>query len=791
MTDYVLEITLQSPLTSGSGEGRVGLVDKDVAYDDLGIPILPGKRLKGLWREAYHNIVDAWKLCGNASVPTVEDIFGKTGEKPDPKDINMHISNAELKEVSSLTKRWLAYLQHTRKLSIEDVMQHFATVRAQTAIDRLTGSAAENTLRLTRTLRSGRVFHAKVSFVSKPCNEVIKGLARGAAALQYMGTARTRGLGKVRCRLLSCRYTEPDLTKYVLKYDSLPELKDNPKNNTFDELFQTPLKENGDPESGNGDSLHILRYQLTLNEPVVIPTGDGDPNTVVTQLDIPGSHLWGVAAWKYLQQPDCTAKDPDFRSLFLDRGLRFLTAYPEVLDDGLQRRLIPIPHSIRKFKENGNLVDLAERLDKDEKKKPKERLKRGYTRLDTGILKTHAVKTELNYHHAQSEDRSKGRALDNDGAIFKYEAIQAEQTFQGAVLGSKSDLKKLQEWLPDKTSIRIGRSRSAQYGDAKFKWITDSLKELSDIPEWNGFLGTEDHPDLGDHLIITTLSPLLSPNNTGHPMACFPECELAEILGLKLKLSRSYTRTELISGYQTHLRLPRQQWPAIAAGSVFIFDIPQDSGKECLRERLLKLERDGLGLRKGEGYGRVGIKRHGGESQLTGTEEEPLEPSAPDAPNSAPDEEVETLLCGVVRRRCLSEIQQLATNTAGKIARQSGVKIPSNSLLERLRLFLKQDSLIENLDNLRDTAKDNLMKGEINTSDFGMSGLSEKLTLLDLFKEVWNKQKSWTGELIKTHVENICPHETHKDIIETLKNNDSNIMCREYLNCLLTALHRE
>ena len=34
MTSYVLEITLRTPLTSAAGEGRVGLVDRDVVFDD-------------------------------------------------------------------------------------------------------------------------------------------------------------------------------------------------------------------------------------------------------------------------------------------------------------------------------------------------------------------------------------------------------------------------------------------------------------------------------------------------------------------------------------------------------------------------------------------------------------------------------------------------------------------------------------------------------------------------------------------------------------------------------------
>ena len=671
---------------------------------------------------------------------------------------------------------------------MEDVIQHFASVRAQTAINRLTGAPAENTLRFTRTLRSGLVFQAQVSFVNSPDSEVVKGLARGAAALQYMGTSRTRGLGKVHCRLLFAN-TECDLTEYVLNHDALPSLASKSS--------QTLAAQTTKPKGTNSDSLHILHYQLIVKEPLVIPKAGGDPNTVVTRQDIPGSHLWGVAAWNYLQQPNRKSKDQDFRRLFLDGELRFLTAYLEALDNNLRKRLIPIPHSIRKFKESENLIDFAESLDEEQKKKPKERLDFRYARLDTHVLKTQAVKIERNYHHARSKDRRKGRALDNDGNIFRYEAIQAEQTFQGAVLGSADDLAQLQQWLPGENLISIGRSRSAQYGVAKLKWI-GGVKELNELSEWDGFDGSSVPPDLQDRLIITTLSPLLSVNTIGHPDACFPECELAEVLGLNtsdLECSESYTRTELIAGYHTHLGLPKQQWPAIAAGSVFIFDIPQASGEEACasrKERLFQLERGGLGLRKGEGYGRVVVNRQGA-SGLTGTPKKLLKDSSPEPPQKPLNQEVSNLLCSVVRTRCLSEIQQIAMK-ADRAINKGTVTIPSNSLLERLHLFLRQDSFVESLDRLRDPARRKLTQGEIDPNEFGMGGLSDnsdKLTLFDLFRAVWTKQEAWTENLIKKHVQAVCPEDTRDDIIAMLKNDDRAAMCRVFLECLLTFLRHK
>lgn len=794
MTDYVLEIILQSPLTSASGEDRVGLVDRDVAYDDLGLPILPGKRLKGLWREAYCDVVDAWKLCGKSKIPAAEDLFGEIGQKLNPKDIYIHVSGAELKEASSL-KPWLQYLQHpeSRKLSVEDVIQYFTTARAQTAIDRLTGAASENTLRLTRTLRLDLVFQARVSFVNPPSDEAIKGLARGAAALQYMGTARTRGFGKVRCRLLSCRYTESDLTKYVLEHDALPSLTGRSS--------PTPIEPTTPPKSSHSNSLHILRYRLILKEPVVIPTADGDPNTVVTRQNVPGSHLWGIAAWNYLHQSGHTSKDPDFCRLFLKGELRFLTAYPEALDDGSKIRLVPIPHSIRKFKEERNfkkedeiLVDLVESLSKAQEEKPKKRLNSHYGRLASGILKTHTIKTERNYHHARAKDRSKGRALGagtrDGGAFFTYEAIQKEQTFQGAVLGSEADLMKLKKWLKGRDLIRLGRSRSAQYSTAKFEWFGD-VTELNELTEWNGFDESEAPPNLGNLLIITTMSPMLSVNTAGHPEACFPKCELAETLGLNtsdLKLLRSYTRTELVSGYHTHLRLPKQQWPAIAAGSVFIFDIPAVSEEEACslrEERLLQLEHEGLGLRKGEGYGRIAANRQ--DSDLTGTPEESFEDFSPETPEKSPNQEVLNLLCSVVRTRCKSALQQIAVTAADEV-----FKIP-NSVLEQLRLFLQQnafvenwDAFVKNLDNLRDSAKDILTKNEMNTNNLGISALKSPLTLLKLFEEVWHKQ-------ISEHVhefEDIRDEETLNKMIEMLNSKHKANICRVFLGQLLTTLYR-
>ena len=280
-----------------------------------------------------------------------------------------------------------------------------------------------------------------------------------------------------------------DLTDEALSNDALPSIVET----YLRQPTQTSTKQTTSiPPSNRPAPTHLLRYRLKLTAPAVIPVADGDPNTIMTRQDILGSHLWGAAAWHYLRQPNHTPEDEAFRHAFLDGSLRFLMAYPEADDpeefNEIPQRMIPIPHSIRKFKENEGLMDFVEQPPKDE---PIKRLERRYARISEGNLETQAVKTGLNYHHARADDRRIGRALGvevtNGGAFFTYEAVEAGQSFQGAVLGSEDDLKNLQIWLQG-GKIRIGRSRSAQYGEAEFEWLDDKPQELNERVEWGGFV---------------------------------------------------------------------------------------------------------------------------------------------------------------------------------------------------------------------------------------------------------------------------------------------------------------
>jgi hypothetical protein len=634
-----------------------------------------------------------------------------------------------------------------------------------------------------------------------------------------MGTARTRGLGEVRSRLLAVEEhgTPVDLTAQSVAEDYPSPITIAGNSETQNTSTKTQ-NSGGSPLSGHAPT-HLLRYRLTLNAPAVMPVADGDPNTIVTRRDIPGSILWGCAAWHYLRQPGHTPHDTAFRQAFLDGELRFLSALPESLDDE-QQRLVPAPHSIRQSKHTQDLVDFVENINPD-KEDPLtlKRITGRYTRITLGSVETQRVKTQLNYHHARATDRRAGRALGAEvpegGAFFVYEALESGQRFQGAVLGQSEWLFMLKTWLQGVEYLSIGRSRSAQYGgEALLEWLDDAPVALSATDgEWVGFRASEEDVIYDEEntafeeeasslppterLVITTLSPLLAVNTKGHPEARFPQEELAAALGVDagdLQLIQSYTRTEQIGGFIAHLRLPRQQWSAIAPGSVFVFDVSKTQN-HITSDNLRQLEYNGLGLRKGEGYGRLAVNRHG-HLRLTGTAvselDDPVKQPRPEAPitSSLPDE-VQTVLGHVVCERCQASFAQDALKIAQEMARD---ELPSSTLLGRLDLIIRQPRTEEaaaTLGKLRKPAITQLQNCQVPNVGVLTSSLKQGVTLYDLFTQALAHPHTIAHARVTAHAQDIVEERypgIRQAIIAAIIEHETENLVTGFLHTLLGAM---
>lgn len=205
MTKLTLEIELLSAACPGAGEGWGGIIDTDVVYDEMGLPYIPGRRVRGILLELAKEMVH---ILGNVSPDqpkltnqTVESLFGVQGLSDAAP---LLIENAYLNDYVKV-REWLAWTKNRfadlALVSPDRVLSAFTSLRQQTAIDEH-GVAEENSLRTTRVLNRDSKFYARVTLLDddEACQDL---LALAVALFRSFGSKRNRGLGRIQCRLLA------------------------------------------------------------------------------------------------------------------------------------------------------------------------------------------------------------------------------------------------------------------------------------------------------------------------------------------------------------------------------------------------------------------------------------------------------------------------------------------------------------------------------------------------------------------------------------------------------------
>lgn len=698
MPRWELKIQLKSGLAAGSGVGSPGDVDRDIVHDEYGLPYLPGKRIKGLLRDAYRDVADTGIYTNS---PAVDDLFGKTGSASSgPIDFgDAHVEHYET------IHSWLA--TKPPQIHSRDVVSAYSHRVRQTAMDPTRGAPLENTLRATRLLNAGLTLTSYLTVDREECKNWFEHLERAAKALQSAGIARSRGWGELECTLINV--TTRDAGK-----GTAPGATTDNENKKY---------------HGDDDPRGVLRYRLETKRAVMAPSRTSDPNTVRSEDYLPGSLLVGLCAQRL--NGDTAA----IRDLLLGGDVRFLPAYPVNAEGGATE---PPPHSIRAFKsEENQFLDLAE----EDTDQPLRRL-RGWTPVDgvgDGAIVLHEVSRVLHYHHSRAKDRRIGRAVGEDapeyqlnrsdaGELFVYEAMSAGQTFEGEIRGPAEKLAEIRGLLDkQRTGITLGRSRNAQYGgEATLTWCKPSDVNASD----HGKSGS------GNKIVVTLLSDLVSVNEDGHPVAVFPQADLARALGASgLTLERSFTRSAWGAGYLSHQRLPRQQTPCLRAGSVFVYTAKSAVAGTALQEA----EKQSYGLRTHEGFGRIRLAFCGWLNPRVVREEPPEKAGAIEG--SHPAYRIALHLYNQrVRQEAIEKGRERAHDLLGDGT--NGIGKVTSSLLQRLDGIFKAGSLSDvstQLETLRDPAQKPLknvwlrLREEIGQTEFNLYQFLLKLCDIKAF----------------------------------------------------------
>ena len=200
MKTFNLKIKLLSPSLVGSGEGYGATIDSDIIFDEIGLPYVPAKRIKGCLLDSANEINEMFGRAGVDFTLPVTEVFGEAGTG---NTAPVCFSNLFIEEYRE-NKAWLEYYLTIEKyrsiLSKNSILETFAEIRQQTRISD-DGVAFDGSLRTSRLMRKGLPFIGDVS-VEDNDGKIREVLVFACMNFRNFGTSRNRGFGEIKCSLM-------------------------------------------------------------------------------------------------------------------------------------------------------------------------------------------------------------------------------------------------------------------------------------------------------------------------------------------------------------------------------------------------------------------------------------------------------------------------------------------------------------------------------------------------------------------------------------------------------------
>lgn len=430
--------------------------------------------------------------------------------------------------------------------------------------------------------------------------------------------------------------------------------------------------------------MRVIKYHVELLEPTLVTSLQGDPNSSVAYDYLPGSVLRGIFISKYLNPQSADASDDTLRRLFFDGTTRYLNGYPL---DAYNRPGWPVPASWQRVKgKEREISDFAVEAQYDDQRwqpvsKPFYTLSREGVQLiqPPRNVAVHTQRTARfgrampEYLPDSSQTGGKGTKLLKEdeiiGAIYRYDALAAGQTFEAAIIcDNDDDAGTLSALIGGR--VTLGGSRSGGYGQAEIRLMTSAASDY-DVAE-----DTDEDESTGK-LIVTLRSDVLLRDARGQ-FAVDPEL-LRKVLGkhleVELKPEGAFLGAEIVAGFNRKWRLPLPQALAVRRGSVLIFEDP-----DCDQTLLDALEARGIGERRAEGFGRIVFNR---QRVIELTVADP--PKKSSNPITISDKEAHDLATLMVKRMLRQRLDEQVLVDANNV---KIINLPSNAQIANLRVLV-------------------------------------------------------------------------------------------------------
>lgn len=561
-------LTFESDWHVGTGTGIPGSTDKLIFRDSDGFPAVPAKTLNGIWRDAIETLCDGLE---NDWSKWVEFVFGNQPAKKgaDPT-ITPFQSNLSL-QPARLSENLRAAIGDDERLK-----QALTFIKAGIAIDNASGTTIENHLRFEEMGRNGTVLEAEFNLQTE--DETAKALlVLSGELIERIGGKRRRGAGK-------CKFAVEGL---MSKDEAIEHLKTFENKNAPDVPAINEKPDDIDlRESDKSTEWQTLEYKLTLQTPVSIVTAV--LGNVSKSLNfIPGTYFLPHITKNFGKEVRPAVANGDFQ------------VSPATIEiDGERGFPIPIVFAKEKMKQEGKNQEevynrLLEPLEGKFQTKP---IREGYiSSLTSDTLSIEKTPQTLLIHN--TVDDPVQRPTENVGGVFSREAIKAGTVLRGEIRWKNFLELEDKDFERLKSYVRLGTSKKDDYGLADFEVFTEENDE-------------KDERKLEKELVVYLATDILLRNDNLRQTNLVEDLaqKLGEKLGVNLTevkaekgLLSSIIQVRRIESWQVGWGFPRPTLTAMAAGSVVVFT----SDKDLILDDLKKIEADGIGERRGEGYGQI------------------------------------------------------------------------------------------------------------------------------------------------------------------------------------------
>lgn len=325
-----------------------------------------------------------------------------------------------------------------------------------------------------------------------------------------------------------------------------------------------------------------ITLKLTLKDDMVLSETSATAGVHGSLDYIPGANLLGAMA---AQTYSNLSKTDQAWSIFHSAKVRFGNALPLANPENLESVGFPMPLCIHTEKSNDKAFqNLIWVNDGDNAGTQMKQKRGGYL---TANAQTFAPK--MHYSMRTAIDAQTGTAAESQ--LFGYQALRAGQSFISTIqCDEANDFEQVKAFFQSAKTLRLGRSRSAQYGRVNVSVVkADAADKSFAHHSWQ----------LKDNLLVIWLaSDCIVNDEFGHP-TLNPSGQDVGLSSGKLLLDKSFIRTRQVSAFNAtrkHYDMTRQ---AIVKGSVLVFE--QCSLTQSDHQKLTQ----GIGIGIEQGFGQV------------------------------------------------------------------------------------------------------------------------------------------------------------------------------------------